>query len=638
MAAVPPRSERRPPRPGSLARPVNGRLYRGTWLLVGLPLLVAAFSVARPEPLPPPQLPPAFDGRDATGLATELAGNYPNRFPGSPGAVRAASWFRNQLRPYGLETRTERFTAVIPGHGRVRLTNLVSVVAGRSPQEIVVLAHRDDDGTSAGANDNASGTAALLELARAYSAPRGTLSVRLKPAHTIVFLSTDGGAFGSLGAAEFAAHSPERHGVIAAVNLDAIAGPGQPRLEIAGDTSRTASGTLLATAAARVARQTGTPTARPKLLAQLIDLGFPFSLYEQAPLISHGVPAVSLTTGGDRSPAAVSHAREQLDAVRFGQIGHAAQDLVQTLDQGLEFAQGTSSYLYLGSRLIRGWALQLVLMSMLLPFLAAAVDLFARCRRRRIPLAPALRAYRSRLAFWVWVAAVFELLTLVGIWPEGAARPPSPATDAARHWPAAGLLLLGVLTLVGWLVARDRLIPRRRVTTEEELAGHTAALLCVAAVALLVVVTNPFALLFVLPSAHAWLWLPNLRRGSPSLRAGVLALGFLGPALVFGSFAFRYDMGWDAFWYVAELRALGYVPFAVVPIMVAWLAGAGQLAALASGRYAPYPAAWERPRFGPVRRVIRRLVLRSRARRQASRRVAEHAREAGADASQSRRR
>ena len=40
MAAVPPAPERRRPRKGSLERPVNGRLYRGTWLLVGLPLLL----------------------------------------------------------------------------------------------------------------------------------------------------------------------------------------------------------------------------------------------------------------------------------------------------------------------------------------------------------------------------------------------------------------------------------------------------------------------------------------------------------------------------------------------------------------------------------------------------------------------
>ena len=51
MAAAPARSQYRRPRPGSLDRPLSARMYRGTWLLVGLPLLVAAFSVVRPTPL-----------------------------------------------------------------------------------------------------------------------------------------------------------------------------------------------------------------------------------------------------------------------------------------------------------------------------------------------------------------------------------------------------------------------------------------------------------------------------------------------------------------------------------------------------------------------------------------------------------
>src|SRR6185436_953551 len=78
MAALPPRSSRRRPRRGSLERPVSGRLYRGTWLLVGIPLLVAAFSVHKPNPLPTPQpaLPASFDTFDAVSLASDLARLY----------------------------------------------------------------------------------------------------------------------------------------------------------------------------------------------------------------------------------------------------------------------------------------------------------------------------------------------------------------------------------------------------------------------------------------------------------------------------------------------------------------------------------------------------------------------------------
>ena len=609
MAAVPPPRARRRPRPGSLERPVNGKLYRGTWLLVGLPLLVAAFSVGRPEPLPPPALEPSLDGAETAQLARDFL-TYPDRFPGTLGAAQSAQWVRDQLRAYGLHVRSERFTATVPRRGTIHLQNLLAVVPGHSPQTIVVLAHRDNDGTGPGANDNASGTAVLVELARAYS-------LHVRPAHTVLFLSTDGGSLGAFGAAAFFDHAPERHDVVAAINLDAIGGHGRARLVIGGDTPRTTPEILLETAAARIAKQAGRGPARPSVLRQLIDLGFPFNLYEQAPAISRGIPAITLTTSGDR-PAGAGDGT--LDPTRLGQIGRAAQDLLGTLDQGLEFVQGTSSYVYVGSRVIPGWAIELVLIAALLPFLAGAIDLFARCRRRQIPLAAALRSYRSRLAFWAWLAAMFELFDLLGLWPTGTARPPSLESAAARHWPAFGLIMLGVFALAGWLIVRDRLIPRRRLADTEALAGYTVALLCLAALALLVVATNPFALLFLLPSLHAWLWLPNVRDAPRWLRALVVGIGFTGPLVLLGSFAFRYGLGWDAPWYVLELRVIGYVPFVTLVLTIPWLAGAAQLTALAAGRYAPYPAPSERT-IGPGRRVLRRVLVRDRRPQHASRDV-----------------
>ena len=50
-----------------------------------------------------------------------------------------------------------------------------------------------------------------------------------------------------------------------------------------------------------------------------------------------------------------------------------------------------------------------------------------------------------------------------------------------------------------------------------------------AVVALLVVATNPFALLFLLPSLHVWLWLPQVRRRPLWTRLAVLAAGFARP-------------------------------------------------------------------------------------------------------------
>jgi hypothetical protein len=369
------------------------------------------------------------------------------------------------------------------------------------------------------------------------------------------------------------------------------------------------------TAAARLLEEAHVPARKAGLLGQLIDLAFPFSLYEQAPFLAHGISAITITTAGDRPPPPLDDTPARLDSGNLGAIGRATEELVASLDQGLEVAQPPASALFLGSRVAHGWAVELVLISCLLPFLAAAVDLFARCRRRRIPLAPALRAYRSRLFLWAWVIGLFEVFTLLGAWPNGPARPIATASATAHDWPAQALLGLAALALVGWLVARERLIPRRSVATEEELAGHTAALLCLGALSLLVVATNPFALIFLLPSLHVWLWLPQARGSPVAARIGLFALGLAGPALLLGSFAFRFGLGWDALWYVAELRAVGYVPFIVMPFLVVWLAGTGQLAALTTRRYAPYPEAAELPPRGPVRRALRGIVIAVRDRR-----------------------
>jgi len=166
-----------------------------------------------------------------------------------------------------------------------------------------------------------------------------------------------------------------------------------------------------------------------------------------------------------------------------------------------------------------------------------------------------------------------------------------------------------------WFVSRDRLLPRRSVRVTEELAGHVGALLALGGVALLVVATNPFALVFVLPTLHIWLWLPQVRAQAPWVRAGLLVCGFVGPLLLLWSFGSRYGLGLDAPWYVAELFVVGYAPFPGFVIGLCFVAGAAQLVALVAGRYAPYPDESERARRGPLRTVLRRAYLAGRDRR-----------------------
>ena len=618
MAANPPPTRTRA-RPGSLERPINGRLYRGTWLLVGIPLLIAAFSVGKPTALRAavPALPPAFDRVRAVALTRDLAQTYPDRSPGSAGAVSARQWFADQVATFGLHVRREPFSVTIPGRGRVRLENLIVTIPGRSPQALAVLAHLDNVGTGPGANDNASGVAALVELARSYqgsvsgNVPPGASIV--SPAHTLFFVATDGGEFGGLGASKFAADYRSR--IVTAISLDSIAGSARPRLVLAGNTAREASAGLVETTAARIQEQTGALPRRPGALAQLLDLAFPFTVYEQGALLSRGIGALTVTTASDRRPPTFSDTPPRVNGGRLAQIGRSSQELLRALDQGAELVQGTSSYLYLGARVIRGWAIELVLIAALLPFLISTIDLFARCRRRHLAIAPALRSYRSRLGVWLWIGVVFQLFALAGAWPRGQALPLALQSAAARHWPWLGLAGLAVLGATGWAITRGRLAPRGPIAIDDELAGHTAALLALGVVGLLVVATNPYALILVLPSLHAWLWLPQAQSRTAWMRAGIFALGFLGPLALVFSFATRYGLGLDAPWYLAELTAVHYVSIPAFVIALAWLAAAAQLGALAARRYGPYPAEPERT-LGPVRSALRRLVLAQRARKQ----------------------
>ena len=569
VTAASPAPERRRLRPGSLERPVNGRLYRGTWLLVGLPLLLLAFSVARPSSLQPPSLPPAFDRAQAAQIAGDLAFRYPSRQAGSAGAAGAATWFKHQLSPLGFTVAQDVWTATIPGRRRVRLVNLAVEKLGLSQRRIVVMAHRDDSGLGSGLDDNASGTAALIELARAY-APTTTTPQASLP-YSLVFLSTDGAEDGALGAARFAADPATRRNVIAIVNLDSIGGSGLPRLQLTGDTARTPAAGLVETVRVALLHETGKEPLRTSGLRQLIDLGFPFSAFEQAPFVTRGIPAVTVTTAGDRPPTVTVPGHEHLSQLRLGEVGRAIQDAIDAMEQGVTLAQGPSSYVYLGQRLVRGWAIEIVLVASLLPFIAAAVDLFARCRRRRIRIAPAIRSYRSRLAFWAWVGVVFGLFALAGLWGRTDGRPP-PLSSVS--WPSGALVGLAILAGIGWIVARDRLIPRRTITAEEELAGHAAALLALSIVGLLVVATDPFALVFLLPCLHIWLWLPQVRTHGIWPRLAVLLAGLVGPGLLLWSFASRLGLGWDAPWYVVKLFAVGYAPAPLLVIALGWLAAA----------------------------------------------------------------
>ena len=170
-----------------------------------------------------------------------------------------------------------------------------------------------------------------------------------------------------------------RH-VVAVVNLDAIAGRGHGRgssspatSPLAGAGARRDGG-----CADRSSRRAPRPAGRASSGSSSTSR-FPFSLYEQGPFVAPRHPRGH--ADDRRRPAADRRSatrRERLDRHALGQIGHATQALVGSLDQGLELAPRDGSYVYLGARIVRGWAIELVARRA-----AAAVR-----RRHRRPVRP----------------------------------------------------------------------------------------------------------------------------------------------------------------------------------------------------------------------------------------------------------
>jgi hypothetical protein len=611
MEAARPRRRRRRLRRGTADKPINGRLVRAGFVVVAPAVLALLFSIATTGTLPRTPLEPLFDPAAAASLHERLSTEYPARVPGTLEAESATRWYSETIAALGLAPEEDLWTEDLPDLGSVVLRNVVTVVPGRAQETIVLVAHRDNAGADQPLGDNASGTAALIELARGF-APQEVGPDPL-PQRTLVLVSTDAGAYGGAGAAHFADTSPLADAAIAVVVLDGLGGRGPPRIAIAGDSAASPARALVSTASARVREWVGVTPSLPSVLAQLVDLGMPFAAGEQGPFLEQGVAAITLTTSEKGDPAVPAGDPDApLSVRRLGQLGRATEALVGSLDASVGGPFRTPDSIFFSDRAASGWAMRLTLVLCVVPFALGVVDLLVRCRRRALPLAPAFRALRTRLLLWVFAGLLVGVGLLAGVFPTGADLPLPPYTTLVTDAPVAGLALLAIVFGLGWLVGRRRLIPVRSPDTNEELAGLTAALAGLGSLAIVLALAKPYGLVFVLPSLYAWMWLPL--RSRLWQRSLVFGVGLAGPLLGLLLLSRQLDLGpVDAQLYVVGLLTVGYVSLGTALAAIVWAAVASQLAALTFGRYAPYAQGLEPPPAGVVRQSIR-SVARARSR------------------------
>jgi Zn-dependent M28 family amino/carboxypeptidase len=166
--------------------------------VASLALLAAAGAAQRPVPAAKVDAAQVF--RDVEKLAAD---DMEGRRVGSPGGEKARAYLLRRFREAGVapvgEGFERPFTFTSRTGGEEKGANLVGVIRGtRDPARyIVVTAHYDHIGTKNGqvfngADDNASGVAALLALAAHFASSR--------PEHSLLIAALDGEEAGLQGA------------------------------------------------------------------------------------------------------------------------------------------------------------------------------------------------------------------------------------------------------------------------------------------------------------------------------------------------------------------------------------------------------------------------------------------------------
>jgi hypothetical protein len=151
-------------------------------------------------------------------IARSLIGDMTNigtRVAGSQGETQTAQYIVSAFKAIGYAADTQAFTAVA-GTQTVTSANIVAVKKGTSSQEILVGAHYDSSDAGPGADDNASGVAVMLEVAKLLMGAKTPYTLRF-----VAFGAEESGLLGSIAYLNQMSQD-EIQNVIVMVNLDSV--------------------------------------------------------------------------------------------------------------------------------------------------------------------------------------------------------------------------------------------------------------------------------------------------------------------------------------------------------------------------------------------------------------------------------
>ncbi|VAW86062.1 PDZ domain [hydrothermal vent metagenome] len=193
-------------------------------------------------------LPPLFSQHRMMQTISILADEQlAGRGLGSPELDKAADYIAAAFKQAGLETTFQEWQETIDGKpGITNLKNVIAVIPGSDPafagQSVVIGAHYDhlglgwpdvhagDEGKiHFGADDNASGIAVMLELAK-------NMAKSSKPKRSIIFVAFSAEEAGRLGSRYYVQHSDPypAEKIIAMLNLDTVGRLGDNDITVFG--------------------------------------------------------------------------------------------------------------------------------------------------------------------------------------------------------------------------------------------------------------------------------------------------------------------------------------------------------------------------------------------------------------------
>jgi Peptidase family M28 len=574
---------------------IEPRIYRAAFLPALLALIVLAFSLeARPEPLPQALAADVlFQGRSAAAGAAQIAAALPDRRPGTVGDRKQADEMARTFSQRGFTTVVDRFAA----DDGTPLVNVIGRRAGASRHQIVVVAARDA-GSVPDATGSAADTAALIEIAQVL---QGTPSRK-----TIVLASVDGSTLGELGVHRLLSRLPDRDKIEAVLVMSNLAAPGPrvPPLETWSNGSQRVGAGLEGTAASSESEEFGSRPGESGAAAQMIRLAFPLGIGAQGPLLEGGADAVRFSASGELPPPSAGRGISAIDPNRLGSLGRSVLRTVFAIDATARAPRGApSAYITVAHKLVPGWALALLAITLILPALVASIDAFARARRRREPAERYARWVLTGVLALVTGLVVAKLMVVVGIVASPPESPVAPELRPLRGGDVAVLAVVAAVVAVGLL---GSLLALGRGPRRLDLAGPGAG--CAVAVvlsflSLAVWFVDPYAALMLVPALHLWLIAATARvPGRGTLPAALVLLG-LAPLAAVALF-YMHKLSLDplhGLWYVFLLVTSGAVGVAAALIACGFVGVFACLVAIVVARARRPPAAKaEEPRRPPV--------------------------------------